>query len=94
MISQLSTKRLAVIMGPAGFGKTSLAAAWTQELQRTGNAVAWLTIDRDDDEPTTFVFYLCHALRRASERLATAALELIQEDFLINPRAVIFGTYQ
>ena len=89
MTSQLSTKRLTVIKAPAGFGKTSLAVAWTQELQRAGNAVAWLTIDRDDDEPTTFVFYLCHALRRASERLATAALDLIQESFLINPRAVI-----
>ena len=89
MISQLSTKRLAVIKGPAGFGKTSLAAGWAQELQRPGNAVAWLTIDRDDDEPTTFVFYVCHALQRASESLGTAALDLIQESFLINPRAVI-----
>jgi LuxR family maltose regulon positive regulatory protein len=89
MISQLSGKRLAVIQGPAGFGKTSLAAAWMQELQRAGNAVAWLTIDPDDDEPTTFVFYVCHALRRASEGVGTAALDLIQESFLINPRAVI-----
>ena len=89
MTSQLSTKHLAVIKGPAGFGKTSLAAAWMQELQRTGNAVAWLTIDRDDDEPTTFVFYVCHALQRATGRLGTAALDLIQESFLITPRAVI-----
>jgi LuxR family transcriptional regulator, maltose regulon positive regulatory protein len=89
MTSQLSTKRLAVIKAPAGFGKTSLAVAWTQELQRTGNVVAWLTIDRADDEPTTFVFYLCHALRTASKRLGTAALDLIHESFLFNPRAVI-----
>ena len=89
MTSKLSAKRLAVLKAPAGFGKTSLAAAWTQELQRTGSAVAWLTIDRDDDEPTTFVFYVCHALRRASGRLGTAALDLIQESFLIDPRAVI-----
>ncbi len=89
MISQLSTKRLAVIKGPAGFGKTSLAAAWMQELKTTGNTVAWLTIDRDDDEPTMFVFYICHALRSASTRLGTAALDLIQESFLISPRAVI-----
>jgi LuxR family transcriptional regulator, maltose regulon positive regulatory protein len=89
MISQLSGKRLAVIKGPAGFGKTSLAAAWVQELQRDGNAVAWLTIDPDDDEPTTFVFNMCHALQRASDGVGTAALDLIQESFLIDPRAVI-----
>jgi LuxR family maltose regulon positive regulatory protein len=64
MVSQLSGKRLAMIKAPAGFGKTSLAAAWSQELQQSGNAVGWLTIDPDDDEPATFIFYLCHALQR------------------------------
>jgi LuxR family transcriptional regulator, maltose regulon positive regulatory protein len=62
IVSQLSGKRLAMIKAPAGFGKTSLAAAWSLELQQSGNAVGWLTIDSDDDEPATFIFYLCHAL--------------------------------
>ena len=56
--SQLSEKRLAVVKGPAGFGKTSLAVAWLQRLPQGGNPVAWLTIDTDDDEPATFLFYL------------------------------------
>ena len=89
LAAQLSGKRLAVIKGPAGFGKTSLAAGWLQELQRGGNAVAWLTIDPDDDEPTIFAFYLCHALQRASGGVSSTALDLIQESFLISPRAVI-----
>ncbi len=32
---------------------------------------------------------MCHALRRASGRLGTAALDLIQESFLIDSRAII-----
>src|SRR5258707_2038183 len=86
--SQLSEKRLAVVKGPAGFGKTSLAVTWLQQLQQSGNAVAWLTIDSDDDEPATFLFYVSHALQRACE-VGAAAIDLIQESFLINPRAVL-----
>jgi ATP/maltotriose-dependent transcriptional regulator MalT len=86
--SQLSEKRLAVVKGPAGFGKTSLAVTWLQRLQQSGNAVAWLTIDTDDDEPAIFLFYLAHALQHASEGVGATAIDLIQESFLINPRAI------
>ena len=87
--SQLSEKRLAVVKGPAGFGKTSLAVTWLQRLQQSGNAVAWLTIDTDDDEPATFLFYLAHALHHTCEGVGAAAIDLIQESFLINPRAIV-----
>jgi LuxR family maltose regulon positive regulatory protein len=86
--SQLAAKRLAVVKAPAGFGKTSLAAAWLQHLQESGNAVAWLTIDSDDDEPAVFLFYVSHALQRAYEGVGAAAVELIRERSLINPRAI------
>jgi LuxR family maltose regulon positive regulatory protein len=89
LTSQLSSKRLAVIKAPAGFGKTSLAAAWFQQLEQRDNAVAWLTIDSDDDEPTTFLFYVSHALQRACEVAGAAAIDLIHESFLINPRAIV-----
>jgi LuxR family maltose regulon positive regulatory protein len=89
MVSQLSGKRLAMIRAPAGFGKTSLAAAWSQELQQSGNAVGWLTIDPDDDEPATFIFYLCHALQRACDTVGTAAVDLIRERFLLDQRAIL-----
>ena len=89
MVSQLSGKRLAMIKAPAGFGKTSLAAAWSQELQQSGNAVGWLTIDPDDDEPATFIFYLCHALQRVCGTVGTAAIDLIRERFLLDSRAIL-----
>jgi LuxR family transcriptional regulator, maltose regulon positive regulatory protein len=89
MTSQLAGKRLAVLKAPAGFGKTSLAAAWLRQLQQRGNAVAWLTIDTDDDEPAAFLFYVSHALQRACEGVGAAAIDLIRESFLINPRAIV-----
>ena len=87
--SQLSTKRLAVIKAPAGFGKTSLVATWLPELQRSGHAVAWLTIDPNDDEPATFVCYMCYALKRVCEKVGLAAIDLVRESFLIDPRAIL-----
>jgi LuxR family transcriptional regulator, maltose regulon positive regulatory protein len=89
MTSQLSGKRLAVVKAPAGFGKTSLAVTWLEALQQSGNTVAWLTIDPNDDEPATFLFHVAHALRRAFDEVGAAAIDLIQESFLINPRAIV-----
>jgi LuxR family maltose regulon positive regulatory protein len=89
LTSQLSEKRLAVVKAPAGFGKTSLAATWLQRLEQNENAVAWLTIDSDDDEPPAFLFYVAHALQRARNKLGAAAIDLLQESFLINPRAIV-----
>src|SRR6201994_3688294 len=89
LTSQLSEKRLAVVKAPAGFGKTSLAATWLEQLQQGENALAWLTIDSDDDEPPAFLFYVSHALQRVRGKVGAAAIDLIQESFLINPRAIV-----
>src|SRR5262249_12725055 len=42
-------RRLILIHGPAGFGKTTLAAQWREVLLEEGVTVAWLTIDGDDN---------------------------------------------
>ncbi|BAW05426.1 conserved hypothetical protein [Nocardia seriolae] len=44
-----SHRRLAVIHGPTGFGKTTLAAQWCAAVTAAGGSVAWLTVDSDDD---------------------------------------------
>jgi LuxR family transcriptional regulator, maltose regulon positive regulatory protein len=51
--------------------------------------VAWLTIDPDDDEPPTFLLYVCHALRRACEGVGAPAIDLINESILINPHTIV-----
>lgn len=50
---------LAVIAAPAGFGKSSLAAAWCRARQA---ATAWLTLDADDNDSQRFFLYLVAAL--------------------------------
>ena len=58
LIAQVQAKQVAVIQAGPGFGKTSLAVAWAERLQKSGKSIAWLTLDADDDEPTRFLFYV------------------------------------
>src|SRR6202048_717787 len=89
ILSELPAKRLGVIKAPAGFGKSSLAAAWAEKLEQSGNCVGWLTIDSDDDEATRFLFYVSQALHHASPDVGADAIELILENNLIDPTAVL-----
>jgi LuxR family maltose regulon positive regulatory protein len=89
ILSELPAKRLAVIKAPAGFGKSSLAAAWAEELEQSGNCVAWLTIDSDDDEATRFLFYVSQALHHACPDVGAGAIGLILENNLIDPTAIL-----
>jgi LuxR family maltose regulon positive regulatory protein len=53
-----------LVSGPAGSGKTVLAASWALE-NPTRLPVAWLSLDAADDDPSTFWPYLLAALDRA-----------------------------
>ncbi|MDC7121429.1 LuxR C-terminal-related transcriptional regulator [Cellulomonas fimi] len=44
--------RVAAVVAPAGFGKTTLVASWAAH---TGLPVAWLTLDASDDDPVRLV---------------------------------------
>lgn len=56
-------RRLTLIHGPAGFGKTTLAAQWRDALTDDGVSVAWLTIDSDDNNVVWFLAHLIDAVR-------------------------------
>jgi len=89
LLSELPTKRLGVIKAPAGFGKTSLAAAWAERLEQHGHCVAWLTVDSDDDEATRFLFYVSQAVQHACQGAGARAIELILENNLVDPPAIL-----
>lgn len=64
-------RRLTVIHAPAGYGKTTLAAQWAEELKRDGVAVAWLTVDDNDNNLVWFLTNLVDAIRRADPGVAS-----------------------
>ena len=92
LVAQVETKQVAVIKAGPGFGKTSLAVAWAERLQQSGKLIAWLALDADDDEPTRFLFYVSHALGRASGGVGKAALDFISDISLV-PCYTIVSTW-
>ncbi len=72
-------RRLAVIHGPTGFGKTTLAAQWCAAARAAGGSVAWLTVDSDDDNVVWFLSHLIEAVRAVRPALARELGELLEE---------------
>ncbi len=82
-------RRLILFKAPAGYGKTTLAAEWSQRLRQAGLLVAWLSLDTDDNEPGAFAYHLARSLESASPALGRDAIELLRASSLIPARNVI-----
>ncbi|MFC5265797.1 LuxR C-terminal-related transcriptional regulator [Kribbella qitaiheensis] len=67
--------RLTVVSGPAGFGKTTLVAEWAAE---SACPVAWVSLDRRDNDPALFWAYLLAALKIAEPGVGDGALSLLE----------------
>ena len=72
-------RRLILIHGPAGFGKTTLAAQWREVLVDEGVTVAWLTIDSDDNNIVWFLAHLIEAVRSVRPALAEGLRQALEE---------------
>src|SRR5207342_2942409 len=53
--------RTVLIQAPLGYGKTSLLAQWAAADRRS---VAWISLDRHDDDPIVLLTYLAAAIDR------------------------------
>ncbi|MVU77570.1 protein kinase [Nocardia sp. ET3-3] len=56
-------RRLVLIHGPAGFGKSTLAVEWVNAAAAEGVRAAWLTVDEDDDNVVWFLSHVVEAIR-------------------------------
>jgi ATP/maltotriose-dependent transcriptional regulator MalT len=74
-----NNKKLTVIHGPTGFGKSTLATQWAKLLTAEGVAVAWLTVDNDDNNVVWFLSHLIEAIRAVTPALATELGEVLEE---------------
>ena len=54
--------RLTLVVGPAGFGKTTLVAEW---LADWSDSVGWVSLDAGDNDPSLFWGYVLAALQQA-----------------------------
>jgi LuxR family maltose regulon positive regulatory protein len=64
LVEQLLVSRAApfvCVIAPAGYGKTTLLTQWAE---RTGRRVAWVSVDRHDNDPVVLLTYLAVALDR------------------------------
>jgi len=57
-------RNLTLVSAPAGFGKTTLLAAWVHSLSAENLHVAWVSLDEEDNDPVRFWTYVIAALDR------------------------------
>ena len=66
--------KLTLVSAPAGFGKTTVVSEW---IRNCGHAAAWLSLDKNDNDPSRFFIYLI------------AALQHIDPEFGVDVQAVL-----
>jgi LuxR family maltose regulon positive regulatory protein len=69
--------RLTLISAPAGFGKTTLLAEWLAA-SADERPVAWLSLERSDNQPASFWTYVITALQTVVPGVGASALPLLQ----------------
>lgn len=67
---------VALVVAPAGSGKSSLVRQWCQ--QPGSGRTAWVSLDAGDNDPVRFVRYVCAALENAGPEAAAPARLLVQ----------------
>jgi LuxR family transcriptional regulator, maltose regulon positive regulatory protein len=76
----VSGSALTILSAPAGFGKTTLLTEWLAAESADGAdraAVAWVSLDRRDNDPTLFWTYVVTAIQAAVDGVGNAALQLL-----------------
>jgi LuxR family maltose regulon positive regulatory protein len=68
-------RKLTLISAPAGFGKTTLVAAWVRD---AGRSVAWLSLDAEDNDPARFLSYLVAALQGVDPSIGQSLSAMLQ----------------
>ena len=77
---------LTLITAPAGFGKTTLVASCVASC---GMPVAWLSLDKDDNQVERFLKYLVAALQEADNTIGSEAAQLLMAAQQAPPEAVL-----
>jgi LuxR family maltose regulon positive regulatory protein len=68
--------KLTLVSAPAGFGKTSLVSEWIRD---NGYPAAWLSLDKNDNDPSRFLIYLIAALQRIHPEIGADVQAVLEE---------------
>src|SRR2546421_10354416 len=71
-------RALTLVTAAAGWGKTTLLSAWSADLRSGGHAVAWVSLDARDNDPTRFWVYVMTALNTLHAEVGKTALALLR----------------
>ena len=85
-LGEVETKALTIVSAPAGFGKTTLLAEW---IGQTPLPVAWLSLDKGDNDPYRFLVYLIAALESIHEGIGAEAQQIMESPQPVPPHIVL-----
>jgi LuxR family maltose regulon positive regulatory protein len=71
-----SDARVKLVRAPAGWGKSTLVAAWAQSAAEP-RPFAWLALDASDDDPVRFWTYVIESLRALDPRVGATSMPLL-----------------
>ena len=77
---------LTLVSAPAGYGKTTTIRMW---IEQAGYPVAWVTLEKSDNDLKQFLTYLLTALQQAGDTLGQAALEIVENTQEINLQHIL-----
>ncbi|WP_022980672.1 LuxR C-terminal-related transcriptional regulator [Ideonella sp. B508-1] len=76
LAQEVAEHRVTILKAPPGYGKTTLARAWADELGGHGAKVAWLSTDEADADANRLATYVAATFHRVMPTVGGACLEL------------------
>jgi LuxR family transcriptional regulator, maltose regulon positive regulatory protein len=70
--------RLTLVSGPAGFGKTTVLAAWADAAAAAGRPVAWVSLEETEQQAGAFWTYVATAIDAAAPGVGAGLSPLLQ----------------
>src|SRR6266516_282810 len=77
---------LTLISAPAGFGKTTLLADY---LTRSATPVAWLSLEREDNDLARFLSYVIAALQTLDQEIGSTSQALLHSSPLATTEPIL-----
>ena len=77
---------LTLVSAPAGYGKTTTIRMW---VEKAGYPVAWVSLEKSDNDLKQFITYVLTALQQAEDDLGQTAFEVVENAQEINLQQIL-----